>query len=127
MAKTTNFIIRIIIAILLLQTLYFKFTAHPDSVYIFIKIGMEPYGRVGTGIMELIVSFLILLNRTQWLGALLALGLMFGAMFFHVTKLGIEVNNDGGLLFGMAVFIFVLSLVVLWINRTNIPIIKKNR
>lgn len=127
MTKTTNFIIRIIIAILLLQTLYFKFTAHPDSVYIFIKIGMEPYGRVGTGIMELIVSFLILLNRTQWLGALLALGLMFGAMFFHVTKLGIEVNNDGGLLFGMAVFIFVLSLVVLWINRTNIPIIKKNR
>ncbi|MCB0458947.1 MAG: DoxX family membrane protein [Flavobacteriaceae bacterium] len=127
MTKTTNFIIRIIIAILLLQTLYFKFTAHPDSVYIFSKIGMEPYGRVGTGIMELIVSFLILLNRTQWLGALLALGLMFGAMFFHVTKLGIEVNNDGGLLFGMAVFIFVLSLVVLWINRTNIPIIKKNR
>ena len=127
MAKTTNLVIRIIIAILLLQTLYFKFTAHPDSVYIFSKIGMEPYGRVGTGIMELIVSFLILLNRTQWLGALLALGLMFGAMFFHVTKLGIEVNNDGGLLFGMAVFIFVLSLVVLWINRTNIPIIKKNR
>ena len=127
MTKTTNFIIRIIIAILLLQTLYFKFTAHPDSVYIFSKIGMEPYGRVGTGIMELIASFLILLNRTQWLGALLALGLMLGAVFFHVTKLGIEVNNDGGLLFGMAVFIFVLSLVVLWINRTNIPIIKKNR
>ncbi|MEZ4842443.1 MAG: DoxX family membrane protein [Flavobacteriaceae bacterium] len=127
MNKTINLIIRIIIAILLLQTLYFKFTAHPDSVYIFSKIGMEPYGRVGTGIMELIASFLILLNRTQWLGALLALGLMLGAMFFHVTKLGIEVNNDGGLLFGMAVFIFVLSLVVLWINRTNIPIIKKNR
>jgi uncharacterized membrane protein YphA (DoxX/SURF4 family) len=77
--------------------------------------------------MELIASFLILLNRTQWLGALLALVLMLGAVFFHVTKLGIEVNNDGGLLFGMAVFIFVLSLVVLWINRTNIPIIKKNR
>ena len=127
MNKTINLIIRIIIAILLLQTLYFKFTAHPDSVYIFSKIGMEPYGRVGTGIMELIASFLILLNRTQWLGALLALGLMLGAVFFHVTKLGIEVNNDGGLLFGMAVFIFVLSLVVLWINRTNIPIIKKNR
>jgi uncharacterized membrane protein YphA (DoxX/SURF4 family) len=127
MTKTTNFIIRIIIAILLLQTLYFKFTAHPDSVYIFIKIGMEPYGRVGTGIMELIASFLILLNRTQWLGALLALGLMLGAVFFHLTKLGIEVNDDGGLLFGMAVFIFVLSLVVLWINRANIPIIKKNR
>ena len=127
MAKTTNLVIRIIIAILLLQTLYFKFTAHPDSVYIFSRIGMEPYGRIGTGIMELIASFLILLNRTQWLGALLALGLMFGAMFFHLTKLGIEVNDDGGLLFGMAIFIFVLSLVVLWINRTNIPIIKKNR
>lgn len=127
MAKTTNLVIRIIIAILLLQTLYFKFTAHPDSVYIFSKIGMEPYGRIGTGIMELIASFLILLNRTQWLGALLALGLMFGAMFFHLIKLGIEVNDDGGLLFGMAVFIFVLSLVVLWINRANIPIIKKNR
>jgi uncharacterized membrane protein YphA (DoxX/SURF4 family) len=127
MIKTTNFIIRIIIAILLLQTLYFKFTAHPDSVYIFSKIGIEPYGRVGTGIMELIASFLILLNRTQWLGALLALGLMLGAVFFHLTKLGIEVNDDGGLLFGMAVFIFVLSLVVLWINRANIPIIKKNR
>ena len=127
MAKTTNLVIRIIIAILLLQTLYFKFTAHPDSVYIFSRIGMEPYGRIGTGIMELIASFLILLNRTQWLGALLALGLMFGAMFFHLIKLGIEVNDDGGLLFGMAVFIFVLSLVVLWINRANIPIIKKNR
>jgi uncharacterized membrane protein YphA (DoxX/SURF4 family) len=84
---------------------------------------MEPYGRIGTGIFELLASFLILYPRTIWMGAVLALGLMSGAIFFHLTKLGINVNGDGGKLFSLAISVFVCALITLWIHRTKIPII----
>lgn len=118
-------ILRIVPAIILLQTLYFKFTAAPESVYIFETVGMEPWGRIGSGIVELIASILLLIPRTTWAGALLALGTIAGAIFFHLTKLGIEVKGDGGQLFIMALIVFVSSLVILLVSRKQIPIISR--
>ena len=123
MNKKLLLFLRIFIAIILLQTLRFKFLAHPDSVYIFSSLGLEPYGRIGIGVMELIASILLFPKRTTWLGALLSVGLMAGALFSHLTQLGIEVKNDGGTLFYMALLTWILSLTVLWDERKNIPFI----
>lgn len=117
---------RVIVAIILLQTLRYKFTAHPDSVYIFSKLGMEPIGRITTGIFELIAAILILIPRTIWLGACLTLGIISGAILMHLTILGIEIKNDGGILFIMACLVFCLSSIILWFNRKSIPIIGKS-
>ncbi len=123
MNKKILFILRLIIAVILLQTLRYKFLAHPDSVYIFSTLGLEPHGRIGIGVMELIASILILIKRTSWSGALLAVGLMAGAIFSHLTQLGIEIKGDGGTLFYMAVGTWILALIVLWSERKNIPFI----
>ena len=123
MNKNILFVLRLIVAVILLQTLYYKFGAHEDSVYIFTTLGLEPYGRIGIGVMELIASILILMKRISWAGALLTVGLMAGAIFSHLTQLGIEVKDDGGQLFYMAVATWVLSLVVLWSERKQIPFI----
>lgn len=112
---------RVIAAIILLQTLYFKFTGAEESIYIFTTVGMEPWGRIGSGIAELIASILILMPRTAWLGALMSLGVISGAIFFHLTILGIEVQGDGGYLFILALIVFVCSAIALWIHRTGIP------
>ena len=116
---------RIISAIILLQTLYFKFTASPESVYIFTTVGMEPWGRIGVGVMELIASGLILITATAWLGAGLALGLMCGAIGMHFTLLGINVQNDGGQLFLYAMIVAIGSLYVLWYDSGKIETIVK--
>ena len=113
--------LRIIVAVILLQTLRFKFLAHPDSIYIFTQVGMEPWGRIGIGVLELIASALLFLPRKIWLGAGLASGLMSGAVFMHITMLGIEVNSDGGLLFYTAVLTLILSLIILWNHKNDIP------
>src|SRR5580698_10347887 len=89
-------ILRILAAIILLQTLFFKFSGAEESVYIFSKLGMEPWGRIGTGIIELIASILLLIPRTTAIGAVLGLGVMSGALFFHLTRLGIVVKDDHG-------------------------------
>lgn len=123
MNKKLLLFFRIIIAVILLQTLRYKFLAHPDSVYIFSTLGLEPYGRIGIGVMELIASILLFPKRTVWLGALLSVGLMAGALFSHLTQLGIEVKNDGGTLFFMALVTWILGLIVLWDERKNIPFI----
>src|SRR5450432_2999460 len=86
-------VLRLVAAIILLQTLYFKFTAQPESVELFKEIGMEPYGRIGTGILELIAAILILIPRFTGIGAILGLAMMTGALFFHLTKIGV---NFGG-------------------------------
>jgi uncharacterized membrane protein YphA (DoxX/SURF4 family) len=112
-------ILRLLAALIMLQTLYFKFSASPESIYIFSRLGMEPWGRIGTGVFELIASILILYPRTTYLGALLALGLMTGAIWFHFTKLGISVMNDKGQLFIYAWLVFVSSLSLLIIYRQN--------
>lgn len=127
MNKTTVIVLwvcRLVAAIIMLQTLYFKFTAAPESVYIFSTLGIEPVGRIGSGVGELIASILLLIPATSWLGALMGLGVISGAIFFHLTKLGIEVQGDGGLLFGYAVVVFVCCVVVAWISRHQIPVIK---
>jgi uncharacterized membrane protein YphA (DoxX/SURF4 family) len=113
-------ILRLVAAIIMLQTLFFKFTAADESVYIFTALGMEPWGRIGIGVMELIASILILIPRTTAFGAALGVGLMGGAMFFHLTKLGIEVQGDGGQLFIYALIVFVSSLVLLIVYRSQI-------
>jgi hypothetical protein len=118
---TLSFFLKVIVASILLQTLYFKFTAAPESVYIFSTIGMEPWGRIGSGIVELIAAIFLLAKRTAWLGALMALGVICGAIFFHLTSLGIEVQGDGGFLFILACVVFVSSLIILWQERANIP------
>jgi uncharacterized membrane protein YphA (DoxX/SURF4 family) len=121
MGKTIfTWVLRILAAVILLQTLYFKFTAHPQSVKLFTTLGMEPWGRIGTGIFELIASILILIPRTTLLGALMGLGLMAGAIFFHLTKLGIIFDGDAGL-FTYAVITLVCCLLLIIIYRKNIP------
>ena len=126
MKKYLEFSLRIVVAIILLQTLRFKFTAHPDSVYIFSQVGLEPYGRIIIGILELIAALLILIPKTVWLGSLLSLGIIVGAIMLHLTKLGIDINGDGGTLFYMAILFFILSFILLWINRKSIPFIGEN-
>ncbi|MTE25333.1 MULTISPECIES: DoxX family protein [Winogradskyella] len=118
-------VLRIVVAIILIQTLRFKFTADDVSVYIFETVGLEPYGRIGIGILELIAGILLLIPKTIWAGALLALGLMSGAIVMHLTKLGIEVQGDGGTLFYTAIATFVLSAIILYNQRKAIPIIGK--
>jgi hypothetical protein len=111
---------RLIAAIILIQTLYFKFTGAPESVYIFTTIGMEPWGRIGVGIMEMIAAAMLLFSATAWLGGALAFGLMFGAIGMHLTVIGISVEQDGGYLFFLAVVVAVCSAFVLWKNKNRI-------
>ena len=113
-------ILRLVAAVILLQTLYFKFSAAPESIYIFSKLGMEPWGRIGTGILELIAGTLLLIPATTLFGALLATGLMTGAIFFHITKLGIIVQDDGGQLFIYALLVFVSSIALIIIYRNDL-------
>ena len=117
---------RIVVAVILLQTLFFKFTGAEESKYIFTTLmgpGMEAVGRIGSGVVELIAAVLLLVPSKAWLGALLALGTISGAIFSHLTILGIEIKGDGGLLFGLAVLVFVLSAAVLLIHRREVPIL----
>ena len=118
-----SWILQLVAAAILFQTLFFKFTGAEESVYIFTKLGMEPWGRIGSGVAELIACILLLVPRTVPLGALLALGVISGAIVSHLTKLGIVVKDDGGLLFGLAVVVFVASAIVLVIRRAQIPVV----
>ena len=121
MIKTIfTWLLRIIAALILLQTLYFKFTAQPESVELFTKLGMEPWGRIGTGIGELITAILLLIPRTTLLGAIMGVGLMSGAIFFHLTKLGINFGGDA-ILFSYAVITFVCCSWLILMFRKNIP------
>jgi putative oxidoreductase len=115
--------LQLVVAGILLQTLFFKFTGAAESVYIFSTLGVEPWGRIASGIMELIASILLLIPTTTTVGAALALAVMAGAIGSHVTLLGIEVQGDGGLLFALAVIVFVASAAILVLRRTDIPIV----
>ena len=112
-------VLRIIAALIMLQTLYFKFTGADESVYIFSQLGIEPWGRIGTGILELIASILILYPRTTFFGSVLAIGLMSGAIVAHLTKLGISIKNDGGQLFIYASLVLVSSLILAFVYRND--------
>jgi putative oxidoreductase len=121
--KMLSWSLRIVTAIILLQTLYFKFTAHPDSVFIFSELGLEPKGRIGSGIAELIAGLLLLIPATAGIGACISLGVISGAIFFHLTQLGISIEGDSSLFF-LAVVVFLFSLVIAFIHRKEIPLIK---
>jgi putative oxidoreductase len=116
---------RLVTAIILLQTLYFKFTGAPESVYIFTTVGIEPWGRYASGFAELIAAILLLFPKTIGIGALLSLGVISGAIMSHLTLLGIEVKGDGGTLFYLACIVFVCSAYLTFVYRKQIPIISK--
>lgn len=118
--KIFYWILRLLSAVIMLQTLFFKFSAAPESVYIFSKLDMEPWGRIGIGVLELIASILILIPRTTAFGALLAIGLMSGAIFIHLTQLGIEVQGDSGQLFIYALIELISSLVLAIVYRQQV-------
>jgi putative oxidoreductase len=115
--------LQLIVAAILLQTLFFKFTGAAESVYIFSTLGVEPWGRVGSGVVELIAAILLLVPGTVTIGAVLALGVIVGAILSHLTVLGIEVQGDGGLLFFLALAVFIASAAILVLRRGEIPVL----
>jgi uncharacterized membrane protein YphA (DoxX/SURF4 family) len=119
--KIINWTVRIIAAVILLQTLFFKLSGAEETIYIFTTMGMEPFGRYASSIVELIAAVLLLVPNTVWLGAGLSLGAMSGAIFSHLTKLGIVVLDDGGALFVMAILVSVCSAAALYLNRHQLP------
>ena len=110
--KISLLALRIIAAIILLQTLYFKFTGQPESVELFTKLGVEPWGRIGTGIIELITGILLLIPATVFIGAFLGIGLMAGAIVSHITVIGIVSQGDGGQLFMLAIIVLICCLLI---------------
>ncbi len=123
--RITSRVCRIIAAVILLQTLYFKFTGAEESVYIFTQVGLEPWGRYASGVVELAAAVLLLIECHAWIGALLALGVISGALASHLTVLGIVVKDDGGLLFGLALTVFATSAIVVWLYRRQIPYVSR--
>lgn len=124
--KIISWICRIAVAVILFQTLFFKFTGAEESKYIFSTLmgpEFEAYGRIGSGVIELFAVILLLMPSKAWLGAVIALGTISGAIMSHLTMLGIVVKDDGGLLFGLAVTVFVLSGIVLLIHRRDLPVV----
>ena len=122
--------LQLTVAGILLQTLFFKFTGAEESVYIFSTVGrfvgvaaVEPWGRIGSGVLELIASVLLLMPATASLGAILTIGVMAGAVFSHLLILGIAVKGDGGLLFGLALTALVGGAIVLALRRSQIPVV----
>lgn len=115
-----NLILSLIAAIIMLQTLFYKFTANPESVYIFSTLGIEPWGRIATGIAELISAALLIFNRTRLLGAIMGIGIMAGAIVSHLFILGFVIMQDGGLLFALALITFICCAILVWSNRKNL-------
>jgi len=125
--------LQLLVAGILLQTLFFKFSAAEESVFIFSSVGrflqlpgVEPWGRIGSGVVELIASLLLIVPATAALGAIVTIGVMAGALASHLLILGIEVKGDGGLLFALALTALVGSAVVLVIRRAQIPVVGRH-
>ncbi len=114
-----NMALRLIAGAILAQTLFFKFSGAEESVFIFQTLGAEPWGRIGSGVAELVCTILLLVPRTAWLGALGGIGIMSGAVLSHLLVLGIEIKGDGGLLFGLALAVLICCLAILWLNRAD--------
>ncbi|MEK6839375.1 MAG: DoxX family protein [Nanoarchaeota archaeon] len=117
-------ILRLIPAIILLQTLFFKFTGAPEAVFIFTQIGVEPWGRYALGVLELLVSISFLVRRWVAVGAFLGVVMMIGALLAHFTFLGIDVQGDHGLLFGMAWIVLMSCAILLYTQRKELPLVK---
>ncbi len=120
-----EWLLSILAAFLLLQTLFFKFSGSDESVYIFSQLGMEPWGRIGSGVLELIAGVLLLWSKYRVYGAILALGVISGALFFHLTSLGIEIMDDDGRLFYYALTVFISSLILVFMRKKDLPLFNK--
>lgn len=120
MKKVFSWTLRIIAATILLQTLYFKFTAQPESVEIFTKLGIEPWGRIGVGIAELITGVLLLIPSTVFIGATFGIGLMTGPIISHLTIIGIVSNGDGGQLFILSIIVMTCCLYIMFLHRQQV-------
>jgi hypothetical protein len=120
-----SWLLRGVAAAILLQTLFFKFTGAKESVYIFTTLGIEPWGRIGSGVMELVASILLLIPGTVVFGAALSLAVITGAIVSHLTKLGIALPavGDRGELFALAMIVFVCSAAILFLHRQEIPLV----
>jgi len=123
--RVLSWICRIVAAVILGQTLFFKFTGSEESVYIFTKVGLEPWGRYGSGVAEMVAAILLLTPRFAWAGALLTIGGISGALVSHLTVLGIVVKDDGGLLFGLAITVFMASAVTAMLHHRQIPVVSQ--
>lgn len=121
--QTVSWIFQLIAAVILAQTLFFKFTGAEESKFIFTQLGIEPWGRIATGMFELVAVALLLTPRLAVFGALLAQGLMAGAILSHLTRLGLVVKDDGGLLFGLAVTVFGAASIIVWLRRFQLPFV----
>ena len=122
--KAASWMLALIVAGILLQTLFFKFTGSAESIYIFETTGLGDFGRIGSGIVELIASVLLIIPASRVIGAILALGVVSGAIIFHLTRLGIEVQGDGGLLFVLAITVWVCSATLIIMHRKQIPMVR---
>ena len=122
-AATASWIAQLAAAAILAQTLFFKFTGAPESRWIFEALGAEPWGRIGSGVAELVAVVLLLIPATAVYGALLALGIMGGAVLSHLLVLGVEVQGDGGLLFALALVVLLASASVVWLRRRALPVV----
>ncbi|MEO6687421.1 MAG: DoxX family protein [Dyadobacter sp.] len=124
--KIVFWVLRIVPAVILLQTLFFKFTAAEESVYIFSKLGIEPWGRIGSGVVELVAAVLILMPATTGIGALIGLGVISGAIISHLTVLGIEVQGDNGQLFIYAMLVFICCAVLVYFEKHKLIFLIKS-
>ena len=124
----TSWILRLIVAVILLQTLFFKFSAAKESIYIFSTLGAEPWGRIGSGIFELIASILLFIPSTTTVGAAMALAATGSAILFHLTRLGIALTavGDHGELFALAVLVTLCSMAILLLHRQELPLVGRS-
>jgi hypothetical protein len=117
--KKYTFLLAYLAAVILAQTLYFKFSGHAESVALFEALGVEPWGRIFTGVFELITAILLVVPATRIYGALLGVGLMCGAIASHLFVVGIESNGDRGFLFILAMVVFTACLILVYQARTK--------
>jgi hypothetical protein len=110
-------LLKMLVTVIIGQTLFFKFSGAAESMYIFNQLGAEPYGRIGLGIVELISIVLIWFPKTVFYGIILIVGMMLGAIASHVFILGIEVQQDGGKLFLLALITLIADLGLLYFYR----------
>jgi len=120
-ARTVSWICAGIAAAIMVETLFFKFTAAPESVYIFKRMGTEPWMRWVQGLWELLASICLLWPRMKWAGGILTTSAMLAAILSHMTWLGYSIQGDHGLLFGMALVTFTCGVTVMWMYRHHIP------
>jgi uncharacterized membrane protein YphA (DoxX/SURF4 family) len=120
---------QIVVAIILAQTLFFKFTYAPETQVIFGERGGRPVA-TAVGVVELVCVLLLLIPATASIGAALSFAVIGGAIFTHFTSLGIQIRDpatgetDGGLLFALALIVAAGSIVVLTFRWRELPLVR---